>query len=107
VRQHANQVRQVTAEKRLSAREPNLVDPELREDLDQLLDLLERQEVRPAEPRVLLLRHAVLAAEIAPVRHRHPEVPKRAAERVLRAGREGQLHRIIMPHVAPWPAAPP
>ena len=88
-RQQADQVRQVSAEQGLPAREPNLVDAKLGEDLHEPLDLLERQEIRSPEPCVLLLRHAVLAAEVAPVRHRHPEVPERAPEGVaeVRAGR--------------------
>jgi hypothetical protein len=81
-REQADQVRQVPTEERLPARQPDLVDAELGEDVHQAPDLLEGEEVPSTEPGVLLLRHAVLAAEVAPVRHRHPEAPERASEHV-------------------------
>src|SRR5262249_54209835 len=44
--------------------------------------LLEGEQVLSGQPDVLLLGHAVLAAEVAPVGDRHPQVAERPAERV-------------------------
>jgi hypothetical protein len=66
-----NQVRQIAPQERLPAREANLVDAERGEDVDQTFDLLEVENVFSRQPHVIRLRHAVTAAEVAPVRDRH------------------------------------
>ncbi len=70
-------------------------DAEFREELRQPIDLLERQQVFPRQPDVLVLRHAVVTAQVAAIGHRQAEGAKRATERIndshnqaLRARRE-------------------
>ena len=60
-------------------------------------DLLEREDVLARQPDVLLLRHAVLAAQVAPVGHRDAEVPERAAERSVTAARSWQVDEDLVP----------
>ena len=73
-----NELGQVASQKRLAAGQPDLVHPEGREDVDERLDLLEVQDVLARQPHVVRLRHAVAAAQVAPVGDREPEVPQRA-----------------------------
>ena len=58
-----------------------LSTPEVDEDVDEPADLLEREDVLPGQPDVLLLRHAVVAAQVAAVGDGEPQVPERTAER--------------------------
>ena len=74
-----HQVRDVAAEQRLAAGQPNLVDAEVEEQVDQLLDFLEVQDVLARQPEVLLFGHAVPAAQVAPVGDREAQVPERPA----------------------------
>ena len=69
----------VAAEQRLAARQPHLVHAEIEEQVDQLLDLLEMEDVLARQPEILLLRHAVEAAQVASVGDREPQVPERPA----------------------------
>ena len=80
--QARHQVGDVAAQQRLAAGEPHLVDAERQELIDQPLDFLEVQEVLARQPEVVFLGHAVLAAQVAPVGHRQPEVPERPLVRV-------------------------
>ena len=68
---------EIAAQQRLPARQPHLVDPEVAEDVDQGGDLLEVQDLLAGQPDVLLFRHAVLAAQVAPVGDRDAEIPER------------------------------
>src|SRR2546422_610577 len=68
--QHADQDRQVLAQQGLAAGQAHLVHAELREDAGQRVELLEREDGFARQPGVLLLRHAVLAAQVTPVRDR-------------------------------------
>ena len=73
---------EVAAEQRFAAGQPEPVDAERDEDVDERADLLEVQHVLARQPHVLLLRHAVLAAQVAAVGDRQPQVPQRTAEAV-------------------------
>src|SRR5438445_546856 len=77
-----NQILQVAPHERLAPRQPQPLDAHRSEDVDQVPDLLELQDVAPRQPHVVLLRHAVLAAQVAAVRDRDPEISKGAPERV-------------------------
>jgi len=85
-RQHRHQHREVAPQQRFAAGEAHLVDAEAAEHIDQPGQLLERQHVRLWQPDVVLLRHAVLAAEIAAVGHRQAQVAQRAVEMVEQCG---------------------
>ena len=75
--------RQVGPHGRLAAGEADAVDVEaLHEDPGQALDLLEGEQVLPGQPRHALGRHAVRAAEVAPVGDRDPQVADGTAEGV-------------------------
>src|SRR5581483_8041579 len=57
-------------------------DAEADEDVDEAADLLEVQHVLARQPRVVVLRHAVFAAEVAAVGDRQAQVPQRTAEAI-------------------------
>src|SRR6185295_1208378 len=73
---------EVTAQQRLAAGEAHLVYPQVGEHVHEPIHLLEGQHVVPGKPDVLFLRHAVLAAEVAAVGDREPQIAQRAIERV-------------------------
>ncbi len=73
---------QVVAHERLAARQADAVDAERAEDVGEPADLFELEQVRAGKPHVVLLGHAVVAAQVAAVRHREAEVAERAAEAV-------------------------
>jgi hypothetical protein len=87
----ADELVQVLAEKRLSAGQADLVHAEAREHVHQPHDLLEAQEVLAGEPGVLLLGHAVLAAEVAAVGDRHAQAAQRPSEEIH------ERHASILP----------
>jgi len=87
---HGHEARKILAQQRLAAREANLVHPEVGEHVHEPGDLLEGQDVAPRQPRVLLLRHAVGAPEVAAVRHRETQVAERTQPRVVDHGRSTQ-----------------
>ena len=62
----AHELVQVAAHQRLAAGQPNLVDAERRRDADEVRDLLEGEQL-VLRPERDILRHAVRAAQIAPV----------------------------------------
>src|SRR5207249_1353691 len=80
--QHAYQHRKVPAQQRLAAGQAHLVHAELREDPGQRVELLEREDGFARQPGVLLLRHAVLTAQVAPVRDRKAQAAERPAQSV-------------------------
>ena len=82
-RQHAHQRRKVAAQQRLAAGQPDLVDAERQEDVDERADLLEVQHVLARQPDVVVLRHAVFAAQVAAVGDRQPQVAQRPAEAII------------------------
>ena len=75
--------RKIAAEQRLAAGEPDLVDAEPDEHVDQPLDFLELQDVLARQPHVILLGHAVAAAQVAAVGDREAQVAQRPMELVL------------------------
>ena len=77
-----DELAEVPPQQRLAAGQPDLVDAEADEDVNQPADLLEVQEIVAGEPDVLLLRHAVFAPEVAAVRDRHTEAAERPAQRI-------------------------
>jgi hypothetical protein len=81
-RQEPDQLRQVAADQRLASGQAHAVDSQAGEDVDQKTHLFEVEDVRPGKPDVVLLRHAVLAPQVAPIRHRNPKIPERATEGV-------------------------
>src|SRR6266550_2449106 len=80
---HRDERREIVAEQRLAAREPDLVHPEPCEHAGEPLDLLEGEDRGPRQPRVIVLRHAVTAAQVAAVRHGQPQARERASQRVV------------------------
>src|SRR5205823_13610983 len=84
--QQLDEVLEVPAHERLAARDPNRAHAEGREDADDAGDLLEAQQLRALEKRVVppedLLRHAVDAAEVAAVGDRDAQRLERPAEAV-------------------------
>ena len=81
-RQLFDKCRQIAAEQRLAASQPHLVDAKEQELIDEPLDLFELKDVFARQPEVVLLRHAVLAAQVAPVGDRQPQVRQRPVMRV-------------------------
>ena len=81
-RRAADQFRQIAAEQRLAAGEADAIETRFREEIAELTDLLERQHVRARQPDVLVLRHAVVAPEVAAIGDRNPQVAERPAEGV-------------------------
>ena len=76
-----DQPRQVAADQRLAPGQPDLVDPQRHHDPHEPLDLLEAQELAPRQ-ELRILRHAVDAADVAPIRHADPQVVVHPAKRV-------------------------
>src|SRR6185437_13225543 len=70
---------EIAADQWLAAGEPHVAHAHLRKQRHQPRDLLEGEDLRALEPRQALGGHAVLAAEVAAVGDRHPEVPDVAA----------------------------
>src|SRR2546427_12661076 len=81
--EEADEARQVAPQERLASREADLVHSEGHEDVDERADLLEVEDLLARKPDVLLLGHAVLAAQIASVGDRDAEVPQRTTVRVV------------------------
>jgi hypothetical protein len=79
-RRRADDVDQAAAYERLTAGEPDLVDTQPGDrDVDQPHDLGVGQHVVGGEPLEAFRGHAVLAAQVAPVSERHPEIGRLAA----------------------------
>src|SRR5262249_28521257 len=73
-RQPLDQPRQSLAHQRFTAGQPDFLNSESDKDSGQALNLFERQYFLPFDPGVLVKRHAIRAAEIAPVRHRNSQI---------------------------------
>jgi hypothetical protein len=84
--QHRDQPLEVAPQERLAARQPQLAHARAREQPREPRDLLERQDLRAAQELEIvaedLLRHAVDAAEVAPVGDRDAQVVQRPGEGV-------------------------
>jgi hypothetical protein len=81
-RQQTYQRVEVAAEQRLAAGEPDLVDAQGDEHVDQEADFLEVQQVLARQPDVFVFRHAVGAAQVAAVGDRQAQVFQRTTEAV-------------------------
>src|SRR5207249_4694243 len=77
-----------------------LVDAEGEKHVDQRADFLEMEHVLPRQPHVVVFRHAVLAAEIAPVGDRQTEVAKWTVQAIEHDGMGG-TGRMGVPPVLP------
>src|SRR5262249_43991150 len=77
-----DQTRQIFAHQRLTAGDPQLIDAQTGGHADEPLDLFEGQDLMPVDKLDVVLRHAVEAPDITPVRDADPQVVVRAAERV-------------------------
>src|SRR6185437_6815298 len=94
-RQVANEIRQRRPQQRLTPGEAKLTHAQTREEAREAHDLVERQPLVRAEEAVAVMeglpRHAVGAAEVAPVHDRDPEVAQRPPAAVARSSgsREG------------------
>jgi hypothetical protein len=73
VRKHANQLGQIAAQEWLASRKAHVFDAQRRKHLNQPRDFLECQQFLPRQPDVILLRHAVIAAQVAPVGDRNAQ----------------------------------
>jgi hypothetical protein len=71
---HPGQRREVAADQRLAAGEPDVADAHLGKQGHQARDLLEGEDLGALEPGQALGGHAVLAAEVAAVGDRDPQV---------------------------------
>ena len=81
-RQALDERRQPLPNERLAARDTDAVHAFVREGIDDRADFLVRQQVLPRQPDVFLLRHAVLAAEVAAVGDGDAKAPQRPSERI-------------------------
>ena len=115
-REAAHEDGEIATQQRLAAGQANLVDAFVEEQLDQRLDLLELQQIVFRQPDVVLLRHAVRAAEVAAVRDRQAEISQRALEdvachrtesRVRSGGRYGVAVRCPSKRVPQMPGILP
>src|ERR1019366_7553999 len=101
----AHDVHEIGARRRLSARDADLLDAEIREEARRAADLLAREKVRQ-RPELLVLRHAVDAAEVAAVRHGDPNVGDAASvpvdERLVHAAASLRTS-LAQPDVPPAP----
>ena len=77
--QHRDELGELAARQRLAAGEPHVGDPEPRQQRDQALDLLEREDLIAAQPLHSLGRHAVATAEVAAIGDRDAKVGDRPA----------------------------
>ena len=80
----ATSLREIAPDERLAAGQPHITDAHRGEEPDQPRDLLEAQDLGALEPRQALGGHAVLAAEVAAVGDRHPQIPDQAAVAILK-----------------------
>ena len=67
------------AHQRLAAGQPDLVDAAGDESVRQTYQLIEIEQLPPGQ-ELHRLTHAIIAAQIAPIRHRKAQVPDRASE---------------------------
>jgi hypothetical protein len=85
--EHCDQLLEVLAEQRFSAGDPDLLDAGAYRDRRQPGQFLERQEQIPGKELVLtaedLLRHAIPAAEVAPIGDRDTQIFERPIPGVL------------------------
>jgi hypothetical protein len=96
-REPLNQHREVLAQERLSAGKAHLARAGVEEHVHEAVNLFESQDVLTREPGVVLLRHAVLTAKIAPIGDREPQIGERPVEGVAKDHLPGLWHSL-----GPW-----
>ena len=92
---HSNQLRKIAAQQRLAPREAHVFDAQRGKHLHQPRNFLESQQFLPRQPDVLLLRHAVVAAQVAPVGHRDAQAAQRPAKPVGERAARRHVHRSL------------
>ena len=101
-RQRAEKLHDVPADEGLAAGNPDLARPHRNESRAEPIQFFKRQELAPRQERHLF-RHAVGAAKIATVRHRHANVSdgpsKRVDEGRAVARPDGALIRHVRSHL--------
>src|SRR3954451_13239029 len=101
--EHGHEPREVAADQRLAARQPQLVDTQRGEHAHEPLDLLEREQRAALETRQAVSRHAVLASETTPVRDRHAQIRDPASVAVYE---RVELHTDSLAPRPPQPRMP-
>ena len=108
-RQVADEIGEIRPQQRLAAGEAQLAHPEPHEQARQAHDLIERQALVRAEEAVAVVerlpRHAVRAAEVAPVHDRDPQVAHRPC-RACRAAASPGMGTITSGEVICRPSLP-
>ena len=82
VGQRGDQSVEILPHQRLAAGQSQLVDAQLRDDANESLDLLERENFVARLELHVFVRHAVEAADIAAIGDADPQIGVHAAERV-------------------------
>ena len=80
--QQADQPRQPTSKQRLSAGQPYSIHAEVGKIASQACQFLIGQHILARQPDIVLLRHAVLAAKIASIRHGQTQAAQRPTENI-------------------------
>ncbi len=80
--EESNERGEIAPEQRFAAGQPNLVDAERNEHVDQRADFFEVEDVLARQPGVLVFRHAVFAAQVAAVGDRQAQVSQRTVQDV-------------------------
>src|SRR5688572_13532673 len=80
--QLGNEDRQIAAQQRLAAGHPDAVHPDRHERGRKGRNLLEREQRVARQPGVVVLRHAVVAPEVAAVGDRHTQAAERPPETI-------------------------
>src|SRR5258708_7788580 len=81
-REHANKLRKIAPQQWLAPCKADVFYTERCEHLHQARDFLEGQQFLARKPDVFLLRHAVVAAQVAPVGDRNTQAAQRTAQLV-------------------------
>ena len=82
LRQQGDEAIEILAQQRLAAGEAHAGDAQAREDFHQASQLLEAQQLLARKPDVILLRHAVKAAQVAAIGDGQAQAFKRAAQAI-------------------------
>src|SRR5690606_28180954 len=81
--EHLHQHLKIVAQQWLATREAHLVGAERGEDSREPIEFLVTQDGAARQPDIVRLRHAVSAAQVAPIGYREPEAA------------EGTLHLVL------------
>ena len=90
-----DEIDEASAQQRFPAGQADLAHPELAEGVDGALDLVEGEDVLLRQPGVVLLRHAVGAAQVAAIDDGEAETFEGPAEEIVgRAGVGVSAHAV-------------